>query len=150
MTDAANAAGPRSRETVPGRALQDAAWREADLMHAQLRREIPGLRADSYLARQGTRRVETTQVAWAMGHALAGLCGELAARSYRATLITRGGRWRPSLVVSNPETAIRTTEIIAESGWYWWPAARRLCQDSDLARAARLIIHVLHTRCDCD
>jgi hypothetical protein len=85
-----------------------------------------------------------------MEHALPRLSGELTARGYRATLITCGGRWRPSLVVSNPEAAIRTSEIIAESEWYWWPGARRLCEVTDPARAARLIAHALHMRCDCE
>jgi hypothetical protein len=135
--------------TAAARALRDAAWREADLMQKQLRREIPGLRADSYMVRQGNRWVESTQVAEAMERALAGLSRELVARGSRATLLARGGRWRPSLVVSNPEAVVRTSEIIAESGWYWWPGGRGLSDVTEQARAARLIVHALHVRCDC-
>jgi hypothetical protein len=57
-------------------------------------------------------------------------------------VIPRGGLWQPSLVVSNPAVAARTSEIIAESGWFWWDA-RRLCEITCAERAARLIISVL-------
>jgi hypothetical protein len=46
-------------------------------------------------------------------------------------------------VVRNSAVAVRTTEIIAESGWFWWPMAYRLCEMGEAARAAGRIIHVL-------
>lgn len=132
------------------RAAQDAAWREADLMFRRLRREVPGLRVPYFLARQNCHVLENSRVAEAMAEELAGLAEALTARGYRAALIGRGGRWRPSLVVSHGEQALRTSEIIVESGWYWWPGARRVCAAGDTARAAGLIVHVLHPRCDCN
>jgi hypothetical protein len=142
MTDPA--AGSRSHGgTVPGRALQNSAWREADLMHAQLRREIPNLRVSYYMARQGTRQVESGEIIETMTEELARLSVELTAGGYRATPIVRGGLWRPSLVVGNPTVAVRTSEIIAESGWFWWPGGRRVGETAGAAHAARLIIQVL-------
>lgn len=82
-------------------------------MYAQLIDEIPNLRVSPYMKRQGTREVATKEAVEAMTAALARLSGQLEARDYPATLIQRGGLWRPSLVVSNPVVAVRTSEIIA-------------------------------------
>jgi hypothetical protein len=140
MEPAPPAANPA---TSPGRELHKAAWRPADLAYAQLAREIPGLRVSRYFARQGTRKVESDLVHAEMTEALTRLTAELDAQGYCATLVVRGGLWRPSVVVRNPAVAVRTTEIIAESGWFWWPMAYRLCEVGEAARAAGRIIHVL-------
>jgi hypothetical protein len=88
--------------------------------------------------------VESGQELAEMTDALARLGGELIALGYAATLAVRDGLWRPSLVVRNPAVAVRTTEIVAESGWFWWPGAYRLGPVADHAGAARTIISVLH------
>jgi hypothetical protein len=120
-----------------------AAWRPADRAYAQLAREIPELRISRYFARQSTGRAENEQAHREMTAALGRLERELAARGYVVALVARSGLWRPSLVVRNPQIAIRTTEISAESGWFWWPDAYRLCPVTDPVRAARLIIDIL-------
>jgi hypothetical protein len=123
--------------------LHDAAWRPADLAYAQLARGTQGLRVSRYFTRQGTRTVEGEHVLAEMTDALTRLAGELTARGYEAILVVRGGLWRPSAVVRNPAVAVRTTEITAESGLFWWPGAYRLGEMTDPGAAARTIISVL-------
>lgn len=132
------------RTRLPGSELHDAAWRPADLAYAELARGIRRLRVSRYFARQGTRKVENERTRAEMTEALTSLAAELSACGYHATLVVRDGLWRPSLVVRNPAVAIRTTEITAESGWFWWPLAYRLGQTAEPVQAARRIIHVLH------
>src|SRR5580700_10879093 len=111
---------PRSGEQAglvraPGSELHDAAWRAADLAYAQLELEIPSLRVSRYFNRQTTRKVENEQAVMEMTGTLARLAAELTPRGYEASLVVRGGLWRPSLVIRNPAVAVHTTEIIAES-----------------------------------
>jgi hypothetical protein len=136
-------AGAAGLVRAPGSELHDAAWRAADLAYAQLELEIPSLRVSRYFNRQTTRKVENEQAVMEMTGTLARLAAELTPRGYEASLVVRGGLWRPSLVIRNPAVAVHTTEIIAESDWFWWPMAYRLCQVADAAGAARTIINVL-------
>jgi hypothetical protein len=143
--------GPGDELVTPGAGdPHAAAWRPADLAYAQLARQVRGLRVSRYFARQGTYKVESRQAHAEMTGALARLAQELATRGYIATVIARGGLWRPSLVVRNPAVAIRTSEIVAESGWFWWPIAHRLCPVTEPARAAQMIISVLRLGAERD
>jgi hypothetical protein len=101
------------------------------------------MRVSRYFTRQPTRKVESEQDRAEMTGTLARLGGELTALGYAATLVVPARLCRPSLVVRNLAVAVRTTEIIAESGSFWWPGAYRLCQVTDPAGAARRIMSIL-------
>jgi hypothetical protein len=51
--------------------------------------------------------------------------------------------------VANPALTSRASVITADSGWFWWPDARRLGVTASPGAAARMVIHVLHLGCDC-
>jgi hypothetical protein len=76
------------------------------------------------------------------------LGGEITARGYHAALATPVTK-RPRLQVANPALPSRASVITADSGWYWWPDARRLGVTASPGAAARMVIHVLHLGCDC-
>jgi hypothetical protein len=78
---------------------------------------------------------------------LSRLAAELIVRGYHAVLADPARR--PRLCVANPEVPVRASVITAAAGWYWWPDARRITAITDAARAALLVIHVLHLGCDC-
>lgn len=79
--------------------------------------------------------------------ALSLLAAEITRRGYRAVLAGPVRRLR--LRVSHPAIPVRATVIAADSGWFWWPEARRMAVMSDVIGAARRIIHLLHVSCDC-